>query len=51
MTSGRYDPRALPRGEKHGALVGMALTERSGGSDVRSSGTVAEPLPATASTR
>ena len=44
VTSARYDPRVLPAGEKQGALIGMALTERSGGSDVRSSGTVAQPL-------
>ncbi len=44
VCSSRYDPRALPAAAKHGALIGMALTERSGGSDVRSSGTVAEPL-------
>ena len=30
--------------QKRGALIGMALTERSGGSDVRA-GTIAEPLP------
>ncbi len=44
VSSGFYDPRPVPAREKRGALVGMALTERSGGSDVRSSGTVAEPL-------
>ena len=45
VTSGEYDPRPLPAGEKRGALIGMALTERSGGSDVRTSGTVAVPGP------
>ncbi|WP_205695787.1 acyl-CoA dehydrogenase family protein [Conexibacter sp. SYSU D00693] len=35
VTSGRYDTRPLPAHEKEGALVGMALTERAGGSDVR----------------
>ena len=44
VTSGRYDPRALPSGQKQGALIGMALTERSGGSDVRTSGTTAESI-------
>ena len=44
-TSGEYDPRPLPAGVKRGALIGMALTERSGGSDVRTSGTVAVPGP------
>lgn len=30
-----YEPRLLPAGRKPGALVGMAMTERQGGSDVR----------------
>ena len=41
VTSGDYDPRDLHSSEKRGALVGMALTERAGGSDVRRSTTVA----------
>jgi len=41
VTSGTYDPRDVAPAEKHGALVGMALTERRGGSDVRRSTTVA----------
>jgi putative acyl-CoA dehydrogenase len=45
VTSGAYDPRELPASQKDGALIGMALTERSGGSDVQTSSTVAEPLP------
>jgi putative acyl-CoA dehydrogenase len=44
VTARRYDPRALPASEKHGALIGMALTERAGGSDVRRSTTVAVPV-------
>jgi putative acyl-CoA dehydrogenase len=34
-----YDPRCLPAAEKHGALVGMAMTENQGGSDLRSNTT------------
>ncbi|UTI65689.1 acyl-CoA dehydrogenase family protein [Paraconexibacter antarcticus] len=45
VTSGVYDTRALPAGEKAGALIGMALTEKQGGSDVRTNTTVAEPEP------
>ena len=44
VTSGEYDSREVPASQKRGALIGMALTERSGGSDVHGSGTVAEPL-------
>ena len=43
VTSGIYDPAPVPAPGKRGALVGMALTERSGGSDVRGSATVAVP--------
>lgn len=39
----RYDPRARPVGEKSGALMGMAMTEKQGGSDVRANTTLAEP--------
>lgn len=35
VTSGVYDPRPIPASGKEGALIGMALTERGGGSDVR----------------
>ncbi len=37
-----YDPRPLPVGEKRAALIGMGMTERQGGSDVRSNRTRAE---------
>ncbi|HEX3613876.1 MAG TPA: acyl-CoA dehydrogenase family protein [Sporichthyaceae bacterium] len=43
VTSGIYDPRSLPAAQKHGALIGMALTEKQGGSDVRANTTSAEP--------
>ena len=38
-----YDPRDLPADRKRGALVGMGMTEKQGGSDVRTNTTVAEP--------
>ncbi|MGQ0463696.1 MAG: acyl-CoA dehydrogenase family protein [Sporichthyaceae bacterium] len=43
VTSGVYDTRSLPAGQKQGALIGMALTEKQGGSDVRANTTIAEP--------
>ena len=39
-----YDPRSLPVGQKLGALIGMGMTEKQGGSDVRANTTRAEPL-------
>jgi len=39
----RYDPRELPAGKKHGLTLGMGMTERQGGSDVRSNQTRARP--------
>jgi putative acyl-CoA dehydrogenase len=44
LTSRTYDPGLRPAAEKRGALCGMAMTERQGGSDVRASETRAEPL-------
>src|SRR6185437_11131197 len=38
-----YDPRALPVSEKRSALIGMGMTERQGGSDVRANITQATP--------
>jgi putative acyl-CoA dehydrogenase len=43
LASREYDPALLPAETKAGALMGMALTERQGGSDVRSNETRAEP--------
>ena len=40
-----YDPRALPVDAKRSALIGMGMTERQGGSDVRANVTRAEPEP------
>jgi putative acyl-CoA dehydrogenase len=37
----RYDPRNCPDGEKLSLTVGMAMTEKQGGSDVRSNSTFA----------
>jgi putative acyl-CoA dehydrogenase len=39
-----YDPRELPIGQKAGVTLGMGMTEKQGGSDVRSNATVATPL-------
>ena len=44
LTSYLYEPGLAPVADKAGALAGMALTERQGGSDVRSNETVARPL-------
>jgi putative acyl-CoA dehydrogenase len=38
-----YDPRALPVAQKRAALIGMGMTERQGGSDVRANTSRAEP--------
>ncbi|HEX5984021.1 MAG TPA: acyl-CoA dehydrogenase family protein, partial [Solirubrobacterales bacterium] len=39
-----YDPRLVPADGKAGALSGMAMTEKQGGSDVRANTTTATPL-------
>jgi putative acyl-CoA dehydrogenase len=39
-----YDERPLPAEQKSGALCGMAMTEKQGGSDVRANTTTATPL-------
>jgi putative acyl-CoA dehydrogenase len=44
VTSTAYDPRLAPAGEKTGALCGMAMTEKQGGSDVRANTTRAVPV-------
>ncbi|MFL6259702.1 MAG: isovaleryl-CoA dehydrogenase [Thermoanaerobaculia bacterium] len=43
VTSTVYDPRLVPSWEKGGALCGMAMTEKQGGSDVRANTTAARP--------
>jgi putative acyl-CoA dehydrogenase len=39
-----YDPRVLPVPEKRAATIGMALTEKQGGSDLRANTTLALPV-------
>jgi putative acyl-CoA dehydrogenase len=52
ILSREYDPRSLPIGQKRGALVGMGMTEKQGGTDVRANTTRAAPLdPAQARSR
>ena len=46
LMSNRYDRRDIPATEKTGALIGMFMTEKQGGSDVRANTTSAEPLGA-----
>jgi len=43
LGSTTYDPALRPHLDKAGALCGMAMTERQGGSDVRANETRAEP--------
>src|SRR5882762_5441665 len=43
VTTRSYDPRPLPAARKSGALIGMAMTEKQGGSDVRANTTRAVP--------
>ena len=42
IRAGRYDGRFLPATEKAGVTIGMAMTEKQGGSDVRANSTRAE---------
>jgi putative acyl-CoA dehydrogenase len=44
IASRRYDPAFLPAARKQGVLIGMAMTEKQGGSDLRANITRAEPL-------
>ena len=41
LTARHYDPRPLPAGQKSGLTMGMAMTEKQGGSDVRANSTQA----------
>ena len=43
ILAAEYDPRSLPIERKRSALVGMGMTERQGGSDVRANSTRAVP--------
>jgi putative acyl-CoA dehydrogenase len=42
--SAEYDPRNAPPAGKTGALAGMGMTEKQGGTDVRANTTVARPV-------
>ncbi|MER7153937.1 acyl-CoA dehydrogenase family protein, partial [Streptomyces lydicus] len=46
LTSRIYEQELRPAAEKSGALAGMAMTEKQGGSDLRATTTRAEPLAA-----
>jgi len=46
LTARSYDPRNVPAAQKSAVTVGMAMTEKQGGSDVRSNTTRAYPLSA-----
>ncbi|WP_328874567.1 acyl-CoA dehydrogenase family protein [Streptomyces sp. NBC_00287] len=45
LTSMVYERELRPARQKAGALFGMAMTEKQGGSDVRANTTAARPLP------
>ncbi|MDO8330983.1 MAG: acyl-CoA dehydrogenase family protein [Fluviicoccus sp.] len=44
ITSRIYDPRNIPMEQKQGVTIGMGMTEKQGGSDVRSNTTRAYPV-------
>ena len=44
ILSNEYDPRSLPVERKRGALIGMGMTEKQGGTDVRANTTRATPM-------
>jgi putative acyl-CoA dehydrogenase len=46
MLSRRYDERFRPHGEKAGITIGMGMTEKQGGTDVRANTTTARPAAA-----
>jgi len=43
LLSRKYDPSSRPASQKTGATMGMAMTEKQGGSDVRANTTSAQP--------
>jgi putative acyl-CoA dehydrogenase len=49
ILSREYDPRSLPVEQKRGALIGMGMTEKQGGTDVRANTTRATRLDAASS--
>jgi putative acyl-CoA dehydrogenase len=44
VTATSYDARLVPAAQKTACLIGMAMTEKQGGSDVRANTTLATPL-------
>ncbi|MEM7348472.1 MAG: acyl-CoA dehydrogenase family protein, partial [Chloroflexota bacterium] len=44
LLSTNYDQRDIPAAEKRGATIGMFMTEKQGGSDVRANTTAAKPV-------
>ena len=44
LLHGAYDPRNLPLAQKTGVTIGMAMTEKQGGTDVRANTTQAHPV-------
>ncbi len=44
VLSSHYDPTNQPAGLKAGATIGMAMTEKQGGTDLRANTTTAKPL-------
>ena len=44
VTARVYDPRDVPMADKDGLTLGMAMTEKQGGSDVRANSTAAAPV-------
>lgn len=46
VTSTKYDQRVIPASQKTGSMIGMAMTEKQGGSDVRANDTRAVPIGA-----
>jgi len=46
ITARTYDPRNVPDAQKAGLTIGMAMTEKQGGSDVRANTTRAFPIGA-----
>ena len=48
LLSRDYDPASAPLSQRRSALLGMGMTEKQGGSDVRSNTTVARPPGSTA---
>jgi putative acyl-CoA dehydrogenase len=44
LLSRSYDSRFIPAEEKRGAIMGMSMTEKQGGSDLRANSTRADPI-------